>query len=168
MAGRSKAGKTDEAPMPERRVWEPTAIAALLPAVTRPAFRKRSPAAARLLAEWPAAIGPAIAAVTTPQRLVGGTLTLGCAGPVALELQHLSAGLIERLNTWLGQAMIERIRFVQVATPPPASPARPAPRASAEATRRVASLPPGPLRDALARLGAAVLAERPALPDSDA
>jgi hypothetical protein len=168
MTGRRKAGKTDETPTPERRVWEPTAIAALLPAVTRPAFRKRSPAAARLLAEWPAAIGPAISAVTTPQRLLGGTLTLACAGPVALELQHLSAALIERLNTHLGQALIERIRFVQAAMPPPAPPARPARRATTEAARRVESLPPGPLRDALTRLGAAVLAERPALPDSDA
>jgi hypothetical protein len=163
------AKTTIDKPIEARRVWEPTPLAAILPGVTRPAFRRRSPAAARLLTEWTAVVGPAIAAVTTPRRLVAGSLTLACAGPVALELQHLSDGLIERINTHVGQKIVERIRFIQVAaTAPPSLP--PPRRATSEAASRVAGLPPGPLRDALARLGAAVLAPRlpdsPVLPDS--
>ena len=144
---------------PQRFVYGPRAIGAVLPAVTRPAFRAAGPAAAQLLADWPAIIGPSLAAVTSPRRFTGGTLTLGCAGPVALELQHLSGQLIERINGHLGRVAVQRLRFVQIAAP--AAPARPS-RATRAALAPVAveGIADGPLRDALGALGAAVRAER--------
>ena len=130
------------------------------------AFRRRNPAVARLAAEWAAAVGPALARATTPRRLQGGTLTVACDGPMALELQHLAPALIERLNVYLGATVVQRLRLVQdgglpgaaIAAARPPAPARPA--VFAEAARRVTTLPAGPLREALARLGAAVLGER--------
>jgi hypothetical protein len=125
----------------------------------RPAFRKRSPATAQILADWQAIVGPAIAAVTTPRKLFGGTLSIVCSGPMAVELQHLSEQLIGRINGHLGHVTVTRLRFSQdlprpVATPPP----RLNPQATAAPTTVVADLPKGGLRDALEALGRAVLA----------
>lgn len=143
----------------DRHIYGPRAVGALVPQIARPAFRKRAPAAAQLLADWPALVGPALAAVTLPRRLAGGTLTLACAGPVALELQHLAGPLMERINAGLGRATVERLRFVQDATPP-APAASPPPRADpplpAAAARALEHLPEGPLREALRALGTAV------------
>ena len=119
--------------MAPRHVYGPRPVSALLPALTRPAFRRRSPAAAQILADWPSIIGPALAAVTTPRRLMAGTLTLACTGPIATELQHLATELIARINAHLGTPSVQALRFVQTAAPPPA-PSPPAPRITAAAT----------------------------------
>src|SRR5690349_17761632 len=77
----------------KRHVYGPRPIGALLPSLTRPAFRRQGPAAAQVLADWPLIIGPELAALTQPRRLVGGTLTIACSGPMAMELQHLAPEL---------------------------------------------------------------------------
>ncbi len=145
--------------MAPRHVYGPRPVSALLPVVTRAAFRRRSPAAAQVLADWPSIVGPALAAVTTPRRLLAGTLTLACSGPIAMELQHLATELIARINAHLGAPTVQALRFVQTA-PAPALPPR-APRvvagAAEAAEAAVAGLPSGELRDALAALGRAVL-----------
>lgn len=132
----------------------PRSIGALLPAVTRPAFRARSAGAAQLLADWTAIIGPALAAVTQPRRLSGGTLTLACSGPIALELQHLTGQLAERINGHFGHVMVERFRFVQ--DPGVAGVAAAPRRKAAPVPVEVPGLAPGGLRDALAALGGRV------------
>jgi len=138
-------------------------LAALVPGVTRAAFRRRSPATAQVLADWALIVGPALAAVTTPRGLSAGTLTIACAGPVAMELAHLADELRGRINAHLGSQTVLRLRFVQTIPPRPAARPAPAPpaRAVARAAAAVAGLPPGPLRDALAGLGALVLAAAP-------
>lgn len=131
----------------------PRAIGALLPAVIRPALRNRSPAAAQLIAEWAAIVGPALAARTVPRRLAAGTLTIVCSGPVALELQHLTSAVIARINTYFGRKLVERLRFAQDVLPALAS--APAPPQQS-APQPIPGLPPGELHDALAALGAAL------------
>ena len=142
-----------------RHVYGPRSLAALLPDLIRPALRRRSPAAAHLTAEWEAVVGPAIAAVSQPRRLFSGTLSIAASGSTALELQHLSAALMERINAHLGHKAVSRLRFVQDFSTPrlPAS-APPPPQARAAAADAVAHLPEGALRDALERLGRSVLA----------
>ena len=140
-----------------RHVYGPRPLGAVLPAVTRSAFRSAGALAAQLIADWPAIAGPALAA-TMPRRLAAGTLTLGCTGPAALELQHYAPQIIERVNTHLGRPAVQRLRFVQQPRPPAGmapAPARPAPPPV-----EVPGLPDGPLRDALAALGARIGAER--------
>jgi hypothetical protein len=88
-------------------------LAQLVPGVTRAAFAKRSPAGAALMAEWVAIVGPRLAAVTQPRRLTRGVLTVSCAGPVAMELAHLQAALIERINTHAGAGVVTGLRFTQ-------------------------------------------------------
>lgn len=139
----------------------PVPLGNLLPRLTRPAFRKRSPAGAQIMADWPQMVGPALAAVTSPQRLSAGTLVLACSGPVAMELQHLAPELIGRINGHLGRAAVERLRFVQVASAGPAAPSVPRPAAIPETVKdRLADLPPGELRDALENLARGVYRRR--------
>lgn len=142
---------------PPRRNYASRPIGALLPAVTRAAFKSHGPALAQLLADWPLIVGAALATTTVPRRFAAGTLTLGCAGPVALELQHLVGPLMERVNTHLGRAAVQRLRFVQDVSPPALRPAPPRP---ARPPTVVDGLPDGPLRDALAALGAAIGVDR--------
>lgn len=144
-----------------RHVYGPRPIGALVPQLTRAAFRRRAPATAQVLADWAAIVGPALAAVTAPRRLAAGTLTIACTGPVALELQHLSAELLARINTHLGAATVQRLRFLHdlpAPPPPPARPQHPDPAALARVEATVTGLPEGPLRTALAALGRAALA----------
>jgi hypothetical protein len=140
----------------------PVAIGSLVPALTRPAFKRRSPAGAQLLADWAQVVGPALAAVTAPLRLSAGTLTLACAGPVAMELQHLAPELIGRINGHLGRVAVERLRFVQQSLP--ARAAAPAPRPDAPLPApvqdRLAALPEGELRQALENLARGVYRNR--------
>jgi hypothetical protein len=142
----------------------PLPLSSLVPAITRPAFRKRSPAGVQVLTDWATIVGPALAAVTSPLRLTSGTLTLACAGPVAMELQHLAPELIGRINAQLGKVVVERLRFVQQA---PAG--GPAPRAAApppagplpeSVTNRLSDLPEGELRQALEKLASRVYRNR--------
>jgi len=164
-----QGGKPDE----ERRyAVGPMAIAGLLNRVTRPAMRGRGGALARLALDWPEVVGPAIAAVTAPDRLSGGqgggTLTIRASGPMALELSHLAPELIGRINAHLGRDAVARLRFsaearrgVERPIAAAAAPPRPPPReAVSRAERAVADLPEGPLKAALARLGARVIARR--------
>jgi hypothetical protein len=117
----------------------PRPIGALLPRITRPIFRKKSPAGAQIMADWAEIIGPALAAVTAPRRLTGTSLTIACAGPVAMELAHLAPQIAARINQHLGRQAVETLRFVQEAVPA----AKPQP--ARQQPRQVPN--PGPLPD---------------------
>ena len=135
---------------PAPRNFAPRGIAAILAPVTRPAFRRRAPAAAQILADWPQLAGPELASRATPLKFAGGTLTLGCTGPTSVELQYAAPQIISRLNVGLGQAVIERLRFEQQVPRPLSTPAaRPA---SCHYPPPAQELPSGELGAALARL----------------
>lgn len=151
--------KPDTPPEPPRRAMTARSLAALLPNVTAPAFKKRSPAGVQLFTDWGDIVGPAHAAVTTPRKLSAGTLSIACAGPVAMELQHLSDALIARINTWCGQALVARLRFVQ----DPAAGQRMTTRRRPPTSRHTCHVPDmeeSPLKDALESLGAHIAQEK--------
>jgi hypothetical protein len=157
MAGKDTGGGKDS---DERHVYGPRPVGALMPRLTRVAFRRRAPATAQVLADWSAIVGPAIAAVTTPRRLAAGTLTIACAGPIAMELQHLAAEVIARINAHLGSQVVSALRFVQtpeLLAPLPALPRPPDPARLAAIDAALGGLPEGELRGALASLGRAML-----------
>lgn len=150
MAARRTSSPKQDVPAPEAaRNYAPRGIAALLAPVLRPAFRKRAPAAAQLLADWQTLAGPELSARAAPIKFAAGTLTLACTGPTAMELQLNAQALISRLNLGLGNAMVERLRFVQqapgITAPSPKKPSR-------VAIPRPENLPEGELGEALARL----------------
>ena len=139
----------------------PRPIASLVPVVARAAFGRATPGVGQLAEAWAGIVGSTLADATTPRRLSQGTLTIGCSGPVAMELQHLSGELIGRINQYLGSEAVRHLRFVQtlVARTPARSRPRPTEAVEKAASEAVANLPDGPLRSALAALGRAVLTE---------
>jgi hypothetical protein len=101
------------------------------------------------MADWASIAGPHLATRAAPVKFAGGTLTLACTGPTAMELQLLSPQIIARLNLALGHNMIERLRFIQQA--PNISAPLPAPMAR-HPVPPPPNLPDGELGEALARL----------------
>lgn len=148
--------------------------------LTAPLIGSQRLVAADLALAWAAIVGDHLAAASHPDRLVlplkrrtDGTLYLRVAsGAVALELQHESRRLIDRINAHLGYAAVARLKLVQAPLPPPPArnPRRPAAAISpdeegqARTETAEAEEPPGiedaRLRRALARLGQRIL--RPA------
>jgi hypothetical protein len=132
-------------------------MADLVPAVARNAFKRSAPGIFQLLEAWPGIVGPALATVTMPRSLTQGTLAISCSGPVAMELQHFSTELIQRINQYAGSTIVRRLRLLQTTSVQPlATPKRSTPRAL-RTIEAVSSMPDGPLRDALMGLGNALL-----------
>lgn len=145
-----------------------------LPELTAPLLRGRSRAEATLLQDWNRIAGERIAAVTRVHRLSfpkreerrNARLTLACEPGAALDLQHSTPQLIERINGYFGFALVAEIALQQRhlaqrekgwKKPPPAAPGA-AEIAEAEAAAR--DLEDPELREAMTRLAAAVAARR--------
>jgi hypothetical protein len=133
-------------------------------------FKKQGFARTELVTRWRDIAGDEIATHAEPLKLqwprpVEGeppdpaTLVLRVEGPAAIEIQHQSAVLLERINRFFGWQAVGRIVFRQA--PLARAPGRrQPPKADAEAAERIAatltSVTDEGLRAALGRLGAAV------------
>lgn len=125
---------------------------------------------------WREIVGDQLARVTRPQKLTkgqtgsGGTLELRVAGPAALLVQHQSADILKRVNLFLGEGAVEKLRIAQ-------GPVKPLPVVAAStkgARRRIEPLDaaaeadlkqsveaaPDALKAALTNLGRAVLSDQ--------
>jgi hypothetical protein len=138
-------------PLPEPvRNFGARGISALVAPIIRPSLKRRAPAAYQLLADWDELAGPEVSAMARPVKLAGGTLTLGCYGPAAMEIQYNGEALIKRLNTGLGAKTVERLKFIQESTPIEILPRTQ--KATAAFARPPEGLPDGPLGAALTKL----------------
>lgn len=127
-------------------------------------------ASAELITRWAEIAGPEIAAHSEPMKInwprtVGdeppepGTLVLRVEGPAALEIQHLSAVILERVNRFFGWQAIGRIALRQAPLhrrEPPTPPPPPDPEAAARIAAAMPAVEDDDLRQALARLGASI------------
>ncbi|MBB2165485.1 DUF721 domain-containing protein [Gluconacetobacter sp. 1b LMG 1731] len=146
------------APPPEpRRALTMRSLGALIPTVARPAFRRHPAALAQVMTDWAEIVGPDLARCTVPRRLSAGVLTLGCAGPVAMELQHLAPELIARVNRSCGHGTVRSLKLVQDMVVGGAPPPRPVPRDPPPPVP-IPDMQDGPLKEALAALGARIRA----------
>ncbi len=148
---------------------------ALVEGRIRTASESRGFAVARLLTHWEEVAGRDVAAIARPVEVsysrggLGATLTLLTTGAHAPLLQMQEPRLRERINACYGYAAISRIRLTQTAPTGfaegqaafAAESATPAPEpAAAQAGRALAEgVGDAGLRDALARLGANILAK---------
>jgi hypothetical protein len=114
----------------------------------------------RLKAEWRAIAGDALADLSWPEALGrDGALKLRVAPHAALELQHRTPLLIERINLYFGHAVVVRIVLLQgplplAAAPPAMRPAdSPGAAEAAALDARLADIADPALRKALAALG---------------
>jgi hypothetical protein len=130
----------------------------------------RSPSIGRLKAEWTSIVGADLARVTQPEALLaarqaGRTLRLKVESAAALEIQHRSGQIVERVNAYFGHRFVEDIRLVQGAlarrAPPPAC-RSPMPRPSAGSKAAPPDVKDPALRAALVRLGARIATSRAA------
>jgi hypothetical protein len=149
----------------------PRSLAELTGATLSDALRRQGFASTELVARWAEIAGRDIAAHSEPikinwPRVAEGdagpsepaTLVLRVEGPAALEIQHQSVVILERVNRFFGWAAIGRIALRQAPLKRPAPPAAPPPLDTAAAARIAEGLPIADegLRAALGRLGAAI------------
>jgi hypothetical protein len=120
----------------------------------------------RLKSEWPAIIGMDYAAVTWPSALGrDGVLKLLASSTAALDLQHRTPLLIERINLFFGRVVVTRLVLVQgplpLDSPPSGADLCPLVRGGIDCVdERLSEIADPQLRDALARLGRAVAGAR--------
>jgi len=126
-------------------------------------------ASTEIISRWPDIVGVEIAAHSEPLKInwprqtgeetsEPATLVLRVEGPAALEVQHLSALILERVNRFFGWQAIGRIALRQ-APLRRREPAVPPPPLDPEIAGRIAASLPiedEDLRQALARLGASI------------
>ena len=134
------------------------------------AFAKQGFASRELVTRWAEIAGPHVAAHSEPLKIqwprpVEGqpqepaTLILRVEGPVALEIQHTSDVIIERVNRFFGWNAIGRIALRQAplaAKPQKKAPRGPDPAAIAREEKDLSQVEDEGLRAALAKLGASI------------
>jgi hypothetical protein len=149
---------------------QPKPLSQLVGKTIADAFARQGFASTGLVTHWPEIVGAEVAAHAEPMRMQWprrvheddpdpATLVLRVEGPVALEIQHLSRVIIERVNRFFGFRAVGRIAIRQAPLARRTAKRRPAPPDAALVARLAAAMPEiadDGLRQALARLGAAV------------
>ena len=148
----------------------PTLLSELAGKTIADALARQGFASTGIVVHWAEIVGAEIAAHTEPMRMAWprrvhedepepATLVLRVEGPVALEIQHLSGVIIEKVNRFFGWRAIGRIQIRQAPLRrrgPKTPPAAPDPSVVARLAAGMADIKDEDLRGALARLGAAV------------
>jgi len=139
-----------------------------------PAARARGFATTALLSDWPAIVGRELARFTMPDRVIwprrrdadveppsggrraeGATLVLRIEGPRAIEVQHRSGQILERVNGYFGYRAVTELRFLQAPIARVRKPAPPKrPPLPAYTLPQGAGIEDEGLARALSRLGA--------------
>ena len=127
-----------------------------------------------LQSRWREIVGDVLSRRTEPVKLIkprgpkadgGSILELKVDGPAAAIVQHQAEDIIARVNLVLGAGAVTKLRIIQgpvraAATPAPKRLRRGAPLDAAQEAAlqsELSSVPEGPLREALTRLGRGVL-----------
>jgi hypothetical protein len=141
----------------------------LLNKVVGETFTRQGFGSAELVTRWPDIVGDEIARLSEPIKIQWtrpaegetqepGTLVLRVEGPAAIEIQHLGNVICERVNRFLGWRAVARLALRQAPLRRSArKPRRVAdPAAAARVAATLSDVSDAELKDALARLGAAI------------
>jgi hypothetical protein len=145
-------------------------LSVLLSDVFSDAYAKQGFAARELVTRWADIAGSDIAKHCEPLKMqwprpVEGqaqepaTLVLRVEGPMALEIQHASDVILARVNRFFGWSAVGRLALRQAPLARrhrPAPPPPPDPKSVAAIAETLSAVEDEQLRDALARLGAAI------------
>jgi hypothetical protein len=145
-------------------------LAVLLSDVFADAYAKQGFAARELVTRWAEIAGAEIAIHSEPLKIqwprpVEGqpqepaTLVLRVEGPAALEIQHASDVILQRVNRFFGWSAVGRLALRQAPlSRRDSAPARRAPdaKAVAKVAESLSAIQDEELRAALARLGASI------------
>ena len=148
-------------------------LADLVGAAIDPVLARQGFGESQIVLYWEDIVGERLAAMSEPLALkwpprgaarmdhAPATLVIRVESGFALELQHLTAIVIERVNGYLGFACIDRVALRQgPVTRQTAGKQRsrpPSPEAIAAAASMVCGIDETTLREALARLGAHII-----------
>src|SRR5712664_1260734 len=138
-------------------------LSVLLSDVFSEAYAKQGFAARALGTRWAEIAGPAVAAHSEPlkiqwprpvegQQQEPATLVLRVEGPMALEIQHASDAILQRVNRFFGWSAVGRLALRN----PPKSSRAPDAASVAEIAETLSAVEDEELRAALARLGASI------------
>src|SRR5690242_8633396 len=133
-------------------------------------FARQGFASTGIVTHWREIVGAEIADHAEPIRMVWprrvheddpepASLVLRVEGPVALEIQHLSGVILEKVNRFFGWRAVGRIQIRQAPLKrqvKKAAPRAPNPDAVARLAASMGDIADEDLREALARLGASV------------
>jgi hypothetical protein len=152
----------------------PRPLADVLRKTLNDAFAKQGFASTELIMRWPEIVGAEIAAHSEPEKIrwpraiandapEPATLMLRVEGPTAIEIQHLSGVILERVNRFFGWQAVSQLALRQapLTRRKAAKPSAPDPEAAARIAGTLGDITDADLRNALARLGAAVTRARP-------
>jgi hypothetical protein len=145
-------------------------LSVLLSDVFSDAYAKQGFAARELVTRWTEIAGPEISAHSEPlkiqwprpvegQKQEPATLVLRVEGPMALEIQHASDTILQRVNRFFGWSAVGRLALRQAPLSRrdrPAARHAPDPEAVAEVAETLSAVEDEELRAALARLGASI------------
>jgi hypothetical protein len=147
----------------------PRPLSQLLHKTLGDAFAKQGFASTELVTRWTEIVGAEIAAHSEPEKIQWprpfegrsaepGTLVLKVEGPAAIEIQHLSTVVLERVNRFFGWQAVGALRLRQAPIRRDAREPLPAPdlAAAGRIAATLSDIKDEKLRDALARLGAAI------------
>ncbi len=151
----------------------PRPLSDFMAATLNDAFKAQGFASAEIISRWADIAGPEIAAHSEPMKInwpraqktsgdeppEPATLVLRVEGPMALEIQHLSAVILERVNRFFGWQAVGRLTLRQAPLRRPEKPkiqAPPDPALAARLAEGMSEVTDEALRGALARLGAAI------------
>lgn len=147
------------------------ALSTLTSGLLADSFRKQGFASAELVTRWPEIAGADIAEHAQPLKIQWqrpadgepqepGTLVLRVEGPAAIEVQHLGKVILDRVNRFFGWQAVGRIALRQA--PLKRDKRKPVRVVDPAETARIAAALPAiedeELKQALARLGAAIKA----------
>src|ERR1019366_1870753 len=154
----------------------PRPLSEFLGATLSDSLKTQGFASTEIIARWADIVGTEIAAHSEPMKITWpranttgdmddgvpepATLVLRVEGPAALEIQHLSAVILERVNRFFGWQAIGRIALRQAPPrrrePPPPPPPPLDPEVAPHIAASLPAIEDEDLRQALARLGAAI------------
>jgi hypothetical protein len=148
---------------------QPRPLSDLLHKTLTEAFARQGFASAELVTRWTEIVGADIANHSQPEKIQWtrnrdgqlaepGKLVLRVEGPTALEIQHLSSIILERVNRFFGWQAVGSIRLRQAPLRRMKRDVAPAPdpELAARITAGLADIQDEKLRNALARLGVAI------------
>jgi hypothetical protein len=145
-------------------------LSVLLSDVFSDAYAKQGFAARELVTRWAEIAGPEVAMHSQPLKMqwprpVEGqpqepaTLVLRVEGPMALEIQHASEIILQRVNRFFGWSAVGRLALRQAPLSRrdrPAARHAPDAKSVAEVAGTLSAVEDDELRAALARLGASI------------
>jgi hypothetical protein len=147
----------------------PKPLADLVAICVADVFARQGFTSCEIVNHWDDIVGAEIAALAEPVRMQWirsrdpdesppATLVLRVEGPAALEIQHMSAVIVERVNRYLGWQAVDKLSLRQAPLTRRRRPPRPRidVAVAAAVAAQMTSIADDGLRAALGKLGAAI------------